>query len=102
MARKKGNKKTTPVVFGTSVEEKAEFKKAAAERHMSLSEYMRQSARRGMDENRNDPAIMLNLIALTREIEKLDGRVPAEHTANMKKNIANVMILKGGSDYANF
>lgn len=97
---KKESKKTT--TFGTSVEEKATYKKVAEERHMSMSEFLRTAARESIDEKRNEPAVMLNLIELTHEIEELRGIIPKENVANLKKYIANIMIIKGGKGYANF
>lgn len=103
MIKRKVNTTTKkPVVFGTSVEEKAVYKKVAAERHMSMSEFLRTAARESIAEKRNEPAIMLNLIELTYEIEKLVGIIPQEKAESMKKKIGNVMILKGGEENANF
>ena len=67
-----------------------------------MSEFLRTAARESIDEKRNEPAVMLNLIELTHEIEELRGIVPKENVEKMKKYIANIMIIKGGKDYANF
>lgn len=101
MARvKKEPKKTT--AFGSSAEEKETYKKEAEKRHMSVSEFLRTAAREKIDEKRNEPAVMLNLVELTREIEEMKGIIPKEKIETMKTYIGNIMILKGGKDHADF
>ena len=88
--------KQTAIVLGEDLYERAH--REAEARNLSMSAMGRMAYEQFLDEGKNEPIVMLQLVDLSEQIKMLKDVIPEKAFRDIQKNLSNIMKVKGGED----
>ena len=86
--------KQTAIILGDDLYEKAQ--READERNVSMSALGRMAYEQFLDDGKNEPIVMLQIVDLLEKVKKLHDIIPEKDYMSLQKNLGNIMKIKGG------
>ena len=86
--------KQTAIILGDDLYEKAQ--READERNVSMSALGRMAYEQFLDDGKNEPIVMLQIVDLLEKVKKLHGIITEKDYMSLQKNLGNIMKIKGG------
>lgn len=68
----------------------------ADERNVSMSALGRMAYEQFLDDGKNEPIVMLQIVDLLEKVKKLHGIITEKDYMSLQKNLSNIMKIKGG------
>ena len=86
--------KQTAIVLGEDLYERAH--REAEARNLSMSAMGRMAYEQFLDDGKNEPIVMLQIVDLLEKVKKLHGIITEKDYMSLQKNLGNIMKIKGG------
>ena len=86
--------KQTAIILGDDLYERAQ--READERNVSMSALGRMAYEQFLDDGKNEPIVMLQIVDLLEKVKKLHGIITEKDYMSLQKNLSNIMKIKGG------
>ena len=86
--------KQTAIILGDDLYERAQ--READERNVSMSALGRMAYEQFLDDGKNEPIVMLQIVDLLEKVKKLHGIITEKDYMSLQKNLGNIMKIKGG------
>ena len=86
--------KQTAIILGDDLYERAQ--KEADERNMSMSALGRIAYEQLLENGKNEPIVMLQIVDMLEKVKKLHSIIPEKDYKSLQKNLSNIMKIKGG------